>query len=57
MSYRPIDMDDEMPFGKYKGETVSWIIDNDPDYLGWLLENTETEFSDDVLDWCRRAGY
>ncbi len=30
-----------MPFGKYKGDTLSQIADDDPDYLQWLLDNAD----------------
>jgi len=26
-------------FGKYEGNNIQWIIDNDENYLYWLLEN------------------
>ena len=28
-----------MPFGKYKGRTVSYIVNEDPAYAFWVLEN------------------
>lgn len=30
-----------MPFGKHKGMTLDEIAEEHPDYLEWLLENTE----------------
>lgn len=38
--------DDVIPFGKYKGQTIRYIFDNDKNYLGWLMENT----SDFIID-------
>jgi uncharacterized protein (DUF3820 family) len=32
-----------MPFGKYRGETIAWIVDKDPDYAEWVVENIEAE--------------
>lgn len=26
-----------MTFGKYEGHTPRWIIENDPDYVDWLM--------------------
>jgi len=26
-----------MGFGKYKGQTIAWIVANDPNYARWLL--------------------
>jgi hypothetical protein len=45
------DLDDELNFGKYKdsGKTVEDIIEEDPDYIRWCIENIETiSFSDDI---------
>ena len=28
-----------MPFGKYKGHTITLIANDDPGYLRWVLEN------------------
>ena len=28
---------DIMPFGKYKGDTISMIAEDDPEYLEWVL--------------------
>jgi hypothetical protein len=30
-----------MPFGKYKGLTLGWIVEHQPDYLDWVLENCD----------------
>mgnify|MGYP001172853709 CR=1 FL=1 len=30
-----------LAFGKYKGETIQDVLDNDPQYLVWLHENSE----------------
>lgn len=48
MSYRPLDFEDEMPFGKHKGETVAEVIDDDPGYMVWLLSEDKCSFTDDV---------
>ena len=40
-----------MLFGKYKGETVQDILDNDPQYLVWLHEKSDQfELSWDLLE-------
>lgn len=39
-----------LPFGKFKGETVQDVLDNDPRYLCWLQENTDMDFSWDILE-------
>ncbi len=30
-----------LTFGKYRGETIREVLDNDPQYLVWLHENSE----------------
>ena len=33
-----LDIDDSMEFGKYQGESIDIILDEDPDYIVWLIE-------------------
>ncbi len=40
-SYPPIGLDAEMPFGKYKGEPLWWVIEADAAYVDWCLENVD----------------
>jgi hypothetical protein len=36
-------------FGKHKGKSVSECLIKDPEYLYWLMKNTDkTDFSDDL---------
>lgn len=35
------DLDTKLRFGKYKGYTVEDVLEKDPEYLLWLLENVE----------------
>ena len=30
-----------LSFGKHKGETVGWVIENDPKWLQWALDNVK----------------
>lgn len=48
MSYQPLDFEDEMPFGKYKGTTVAEVIDDDPQYMVWLYGEKPGTFTSDV---------
>lgn len=41
--------DDVITFGKYKGQTVRYIYENDLSYLVWLMENSR-DFIIDVSD-------
>jgi len=31
-----------MPFGKYKGKTVEWVVSNDSSYAEWVLEKVQS---------------
>lgn len=33
---------DKIGFGKYKGKTVQEILEDDPTYVRWLIDNVET---------------
>lgn len=48
--YRPLDLHDDMPFGKYKGETISELTELDYRYLCWLRDEKGIKFTDDVLE-------
>jgi len=43
-------LDSVFNFGKYKGEQVEDVVEDDPSYIRWLCEKTSTEFCDDVLE-------
>jgi uncharacterized protein (DUF3820 family) len=36
---RIFDLDEEMPFGKYRGKLLADILNDNIDYITWLLEN------------------
>lgn len=37
-----LKLTDEMPFGKYRGETLEIIIRTDPHYVSWMIDNNDT---------------
>jgi len=40
-----------MVFGKYKGESVDYILDNDPSYLRWVYENVDwVEIKEPIIE-------
>lgn len=53
-SNRVIYMDDELPFGKYKGRVLSEIWKEDPSYVTWLENNiTYYEIKNEInTKWC-----
>jgi len=40
--FRPLRLNDTIPFGKYKELMLKEVVDTDPDYITWLLTSTET---------------
>lgn len=46
--YSALGLKDLFPFGKYKGCLVQEVLVNFPDYVRWLTENTETEFTNEA---------
>lgn len=54
--YDPLGLDDEMPFGKHRGKTIQWIVDNHLDYMVWLVgEKDDFELTDEARDYANQA--
>jgi len=52
--YPEYGMGDELRFGKHAGETVEDVLETDPGWIRWALENVrEFGVGDDVLDELR----
>ena len=45
-----LGLDSVFTFGKYKGEQVEDILDDDREYIVWLTESTDVEFDTEVYD-------
>ena len=44
-----------MPFGKYKGQRVDAVADDDPGYLRWLLAEVRFENRPHLYEYVREA--
>lgn len=45
-----LTLEDTMKFGKHCGETISQIVDENPSYIRWIIENVDNiAFDMDVL--------
>lgn len=44
----------EMPFGKFKGQQIEDLVEDEPGYVRWLCENTNVDFEDMVLEALER---
>lgn len=51
--FDPLDLDDKMPFGKYKGYTLSEVIEVDPSYLEWCCNNLNVKVTEDVKEYIK----
>jgi hypothetical protein len=40
-----------MPFGKYKGKHVLWLLSKHPHYMKWVVENTKFTLNDTEQWW------
>lgn len=43
---KQLDVLDPMPIGKYKGSLVGTVIENDPDYVRWMIEKTDWQLNE-----------
>lgn len=45
-----------LSFGKYKGQSVKYVLREDPSYLLWVYEKVEwLSFDETLLDMCEEA--
>lgn len=45
-----MNLQSEFKFGKCKGDQVEDVLEDDPSYIRWMVENTNTQFDDEVLE-------
>jgi hypothetical protein len=48
--HRSLSLTDNMPYGKYKGQTIKSLIDYDLDYIVWFYNLENITLDDDVSD-------
>lgn len=46
---------DDFTFGKYKGQALTDIIDDDKSYIGWLIDEGLIEIDPKIRDQVARA--
>lgn len=49
--YDPKHMDSSMPFGKYSGKTIGDIIEEDPGYIKWAVNNLNFSIDEECMDF------
>lgn len=53
---RELGLDDIFSFGKHKGDQVEDVIEDDPSYIEWLVEETIVEFDEETLELIAKKG-
>jgi len=43
-------------FGKNKGKQVEDVIEDDPNYIAWLVEEDIVEFDDEIYELIEKRG-
>lgn len=54
-----MELTDTFTFGKYKGQSLQYVIDTDPGYINWIEDNEVVGFTEDVwayINWTRDQG-
>lgn len=46
---------DVMPWGKYKGELIGTVCEDDPGYLVWALEATSLELDEQPTEYLKEC--
>lgn len=44
---------DFMPFGRFKGDFVGTVIEEDPAYIEWALANTDFRLDEEALRYLK----
>jgi len=55
--YPILTLESILSFGKYKGEQVEDLIEDDPSYIQWMVENEIRLFDEEVLEKLNDKGY
>jgi len=48
--YKPIEINDTLKFGKYKGKLVDDVLQHDAQYFKFLLNNTNIKLSQELIE-------
>lgn len=45
-----LGLESNFPFGKHAGDQVEDVIEDDPEYIAWCVENDIVEFDEETLE-------
>jgi len=46
--YPPMHLDSQFGFGKYKGTSLLWVMENDSNYVDWLMGEKAIELDNEA---------
>lgn len=49
-------LEDVFTFGKHKGNQLEDVIDDDPGYIEWCVENDVVNFDEEALELISKKG-
>lgn len=49
--YEPKHMDSYMPFGKYQGKRIDELIEDDPKYIKWAIDNLNFSIDEECQEF------
>jgi hypothetical protein len=53
----PYGLNDRISFGKYEHDTIEEILDKDPDYIEWALDQIEGfSLDEEALEYAEEYG-
>jgi len=48
---------DIFTFGKFKGKTVRYVLEHEPSYILWLVDNQIVDFPQEIIDNAEDANW
>ena len=52
---KQLDLLDPMPIGKHKGILVGTVIEDDPSYIRWMINNTDWQLNESAAKYLEDA--
>ncbi len=53
----PMTLDRTMPFGKHKGTKIHDLIENEWEYVSWLVNETDVELDNDAFQFFQESEH
>ena len=53
---KTMSLEDEFKFGAHQDEQLEDVIEDDPDYIAWLVRDEVVDFDEEVLELISKKG-